>query len=155
MRSEILRSTPFRLTIIFGATFFAALAIAGLIAFGLIERELNQRMDRSITDAFNVISQSFGDSDLTDLTDTVRSHATATLDHDRVYALIDAGGAVLAGNVARAPLATGWMTLSSAALGLIAKNDEGQYRVFLGDVGGTRLLIGASFAETTEIATLR
>ncbi len=154
MRSEILRSTPFRLTVIFGATFFAALAIAGLIAFGLIERELNQRMDRSITDAFNVISQSFGDSDLTDLTDTVRSHATATLDHDRVYALIDARGEVLAGNVARAPLATGWMTLSSAALGLIAKNDEGQYRVFLGDVGGTRLLIGTSFAETTEIARL-
>lgn len=154
MRSEILRSTPFRLTVILGASFFVALAVASLIAFGLIERELNQRMDRSITDTFKVISQSFGDSDLTDLTDAVRSHASATLDHDRIYALIDAGGAVLAGNVTRAPNATGWMTLSATELGLVAKNDEGQYRVFLGEVGGTHLLIGTSFAETTDIARL-
>jgi signal transduction histidine kinase len=154
MRSEILRSTPFRLTVILGTAFFAALALAGLIAFGLIERELNQRMDRSITDTFNVISQSFGDSDLTDLTDTVRSHASATLDHDRIYALIDASGVVLAGNVARAPSATGWMTLSATELGLVAMNDEHQYRVFVGEVGRTHLLIGASFAETTDIARL-
>ena len=154
MRSEIFRSTPFRLTVILGATFFAALAIAGLIAFGLIEHELDQRMDRAITDTFKVIAQSFGDSDLTDLTDTVRSHAGASLDHDRVYALISGDGTVLAGNVARAPSASGWQNLSSNELGLVSKNGESEYRVFLGDVGGTRLLIGTSFAETAEIGRL-
>jgi len=103
MRNGLLRSTPFRLALILGATFFAALVIAGLIAFALIENELAQRMDRSITDSFNVIAQSFGDSDQTDLIDTVNSHARATLNDDRIYGLVGPAPAILAGNVGVVP----------------------------------------------------
>lgn len=154
MRNKLLRSTPFRLTVILGTTFVLALLASGLIAFTLIQRELSQRMDRSITDSFDVISQSFGDSDLTDLADAVRSHASATLNHDLIYGLTTADGTVVAGNIGQPPASNGWVTLSAAGLGIPPEDGNGQYRAFIGAVGGTRLLVGSSFAETTEIARL-
>ena len=153
MRNGLLRSTPFRLALILGATFFAALVIAGLIAFSLIRNELAQRMDRSITDSFNVIAQSYGDSDQTDLIDTVNGHARATLNDDRIYGLVGPTPAILAGNVGVVPEGSGWMTLQGTALG-IRNGDEGGYRVFIGDIGGNRLLVGQSFVQNTEIARL-
>ena len=153
MRNGLLRSTPFRLALILGATFFAALVIAGLIAFTLIENELAQRMDRSITDSFNVIAQSYGDSDQTDLIDTVNSHARATLNDDRIYGLVGPARVVLGGNVGAVPNMSGWMTVSSSVLG-IRNGGDGGYRVFIGDIGGNRLLVGQSFVQNAEIARL-
>lgn len=149
---EILRSTPFRLTLILGATFVVALVIAGLVAFELIESELAQRMDQSITDAFDVIAQAYGDSDLVDLTDSVNGHARATIDRDRVYALADANGGIIAGNVATLPNGTGWLTIPATALAIAG--DDLRYRVFVGSVEGNRLLVGQSFVESTAIAHL-
>lgn len=153
MRDGILRSTPFRLTLILGATFFAALIVAGLIAFALIQNELGRRMDLSITDAFNVIGQSYGDSDQTDLIDSVSSHAHATLNHDRIYALVGPDGKILAGNIASVPSGTGWLTVAAEAFG-IGGGDDGRYRAFAGKIGGNRLLVGQSFVESTAVARL-
>ena len=153
MRNGLLRSAPFRLALILGATFFAALFIAGLIAFSLIRSELAQRMDRSITDSFNDIAQSYGDSDQTDLIDTVNGHARATLNDDRIYGLVGPAPAILAGNVGVVPEGLGWMTVQGTALG-IRNGDEGGYRVFIGDIGENRMLVGQSFVQNTEIARL-
>ena len=153
MNSDIFRSTPLRVAAILGATFFAALIVAGLIAFELIENELNQRMDQSIADTFKVISQSYGENDTTDLVDSIASHALATLNFDGVYALAAPDGHIIAGNIATTPAGNGWLTLPKTALG-ITSGDDGKYRVFVGLIGNNRLIVGASFAQTTEIANL-
>ena len=153
MRDTIVRSTPFRLTLILGATFFAALAIAGMIAFELIQNELAQRMDRTLKDTFDVIAQAYGDSDQTDLIDSVNSHAHATLDHDHIYALIGSDGSILAGNLSAAPDGIGLITVSARSLG-IGQGSDGRYRALVGLVDGNRLLVGQSFVESTDIARL-
>ena len=101
MRRALLPSTPFRLTLILGAAFLLALAIAGITAFELIRQELAARIDRNVSDSYSVIAQSYGEGDLTDLVDTVNSHARTTLQHDKVYALANSAGRLLAGNVTR------------------------------------------------------
>ena len=61
---ELFRSTPFRITAVLGSAFFVAVLIAGFIAYSLIENELAQRMDQTITDTFKVVGQ---DTDAEDL----------------------------------------------------------------------------------------
>jgi signal transduction histidine kinase len=151
--NRLLVSTPFRVAVILGVAFLIAFVIADVVAFNLIEQELDRRADQSITDTFNVISGAYGDSDQLDLIDSVRAHAASTLDHDKVYGLADASGAVLAGNVAAFPSADGWTTSAAQTLGLL-QNQGDQYRLFIGKVGDSRLLVGSSFGETRDVAML-
>jgi signal transduction histidine kinase len=152
MRSDFLRSTPFRLTVLLGAAFLVALAIAGFVAFELIRQELAARVDQTVTDAFTIISQSYGEDDVADLGDAVRSHAGATLRHERVYALTDKAGTVLAGNVTMVPAGSGWATVGAGALGVTDNSDD--YRIFSGEVGSYTLLVGSSYGETKAIGRL-
>lgn len=152
MRSAFLRSTPFRLTLVLGVAFLVALAIAGLVAFELIRQELAARVDQAVTDTYSVITQSYGESDFTDLSDAVLSHAGATIRHERVYALIDGRGAILAGNVTAVPAGAGLATVSAATLGVADASDD--YRILIGAIGDYRLLVGSSYAETNAIGRL-
>lgn len=151
--TRLLQSTPFRVAVIVGLAFLVALVCAGAVAFELIEHELDRRADQAITDAFTVISGAYGDSDQSDLVDSVRAHAASTLDHEKVYGLADATGRVVAGNIATVPAVAGWATVPATALTLAPGENE-DYRVFVGEVGAGRLLVGTSFAETRDIAAL-
>lgn len=152
MRSAFLRSTPFRLTLILGVAFIIALGIAGFAAIELIRQELAARVDQAVTDTYSVISQSYGKNDFTDLSDAVVSHAGATIERERVYALADAAGTILAGNVDSIPAAEGWATVDAVTLGVADATDK--YRIFTGAVDGYRLLVGSSYAETDAIGRL-
>src|SRR5882724_11682583 len=149
---ELFRSTPLRVTVILGTAFFLAVVVAGLIAYALIESELAQRMDQSITDTFKVIGQDYGGNDQADLIETVQSHAAATLNHDRIYALAGPDGAILAGNIVKMPDGEGWLTVAAADLGIAG--DDARYRMFIDAIGGNRLLVGQSYVENTEVARL-
>lgn len=151
--NRLLLSTPLRVALILGAAFLVALVVANLAAFQLIGRELDIRADQAISDTFKVISGAYGDIDQTDLVESVRAHAASTLDHDKLFALSDASGQVIVGNVASVPAVTGWATVSADALGISASGSE-DYRIFVGAVGTGRLLVGSSFAETRDIAAL-
>ncbi|MBN9306003.1 MAG: hypothetical protein BGO82_00770 [Devosia sp. 67-54] len=149
----LLKSTPFRVALILGATFFVAMLIAGFAAFELIGRELESRMDQTIGDTFRVIAESYGDSDQADLIDSVTSHSRSTLNHDQIYGLISETGARLAGDVQSLPKANGWTTQTGQELGLADAQSE-RFRVFVGQAGLNRLLVGSSFAETREVGRL-
>jgi signal transduction histidine kinase len=151
--NRLLLSTPLRVALLLGAAFLVALVVANLAAFQLIERELDLRADRAISDTFKVISGAYGDTDQTDLIESVRAHAASTLDHDKLFALTDESGKLVAGNVASIPPTSGWATVGAGALGLPSSGGE-DYRIFVGDVGTGRLLVGSSFAETRDIAGL-
>lgn len=152
MRSAFLRSTPFRLTLVLGAAFLLALAVAGFTAFVLIRQELAARVDRTVTDTYSVIRQSYGENDFADLQDAVHSHVAATIGHERVFALIGRDAAVLAGNIATSPKADGWATVTATSLGVGDASDD--YRIYVGEIGGYRLLVGSSYAETNAVGRL-
>src|SRR5437868_4660592 len=116
--NRLLVSTPFRVAVILGVALLIAFVTADIIAFQLVERELNRRADQTIIDTFKVISGAYGDSDQADLIDSVHSHAASTLDHDKIYGLADGSGTVVAGNVAAIPANDGWTILPARSLGL-------------------------------------
>ena len=151
MRGDLLKSTPFRMTLLLSAIFLVSLGLAAISAVQLIWQELAVRVDAALYDAFTVISQSYGDSDINDLTASVQSHARATIGHDQLFRLTDAKGAVIAGNVGVANVPQGWSTQPAKSLGL---SDPVDYRLFASSVGGNALLVGASSAESDAVATL-
>ncbi|MDB5541442.1 MAG: two-component sensor histidine kinase [Devosia sp.] len=152
MLRALARSTPFRLTVLLGCAFLAALVIAGGLALYLVQRDLDRRTDQAIASTFAVIAQSYGENDVTDMADTVTSHANASPDESQLFLLRDPGGAVLAGNVQQADVAPGWSNAESQAFGLPAGGNR--YRAYLGQVGGYSLLVATSFAESRAIAGL-
>jgi signal transduction histidine kinase len=151
--TRLLQSTPFRVALLLGAAFVAAFIVAGLVAFGLIEHELDQRTDQRLIDAFKVIAQAYGEQDQADLIDSVRAHASSAVGHEQLYGLADQSGRILAGNITALPPIDGWTTTPSSSVGLDAVAHE-NYRIYIGVIGTDRILVGSSFAETREIAAM-
>jgi signal transduction histidine kinase len=151
MGADLLKSTPLRMTLVLVGVFLVALALAVFTANELVARELSARVDRSLTDTFAVISQSYGDGDIMDLTASVDSHARSTRGHDQVFRLTNASGAVLAGNLGPAVVPTGWSAEPATALGL---DGPMTFRLFSGKVGADQLVVGASSQQTDAVVRL-
>ena len=150
-RSDILRSSAFRLALAFSALFFLTFVAAGFIAFQIIQSDLHERLDRNLSETFDMISRSYTDGDIEDLIGTVQTYAASAQSHNRVFYLADSAGQVLAGNVTLANVHPGLSTAPAAAVGL-----EGSlgFRVLQGVVAGNILVVGASFEETDELGGL-
>lgn len=150
-RSEILKSSAFRLALAFSALFFLTFVAAGFIAYQIILGDLRDRLDRNLSDTFDMISRSYADGDLEDLVGTVKTYAASTHVHDRIFYLADSAGQVVAGNVTLATVHPGLSTAPAAALGL---EGDLHFRLRRGVVAGNTLVVGASFEETDELSGL-
>lgn len=147
-RVNLLKSTPFRLALIFAALSIASFLGTGLVTYHLLRNDLADRLDRSIQEDFSVLSSSYGDGDLPDLLDTINSHVAPSVEQERIYLLLSSDGRKLAGNIEAQTPVSGWSTVSSSALGIRGDN---QYRVYAGKVDSRPLLVGVSFEESAEV----
>lgn len=147
-RDSLLRSTPFRLALVFGTLFVAAFLLAGFVAFHMIGEELNARYDRRAREMFRVIADTYAGNDTEDLVDAARAHVAATTGRQSVFLLQGPDGEVLAGNIPARSLPDGRSFESSKTLGI---DGHFSYRMFAGDVGPNRLVVGTSNEETLEL----
>jgi signal transduction histidine kinase len=151
LRTDLFKSTAFRLAIFFSSLFIITFFVAGLLAYQIILGDLKQRLDDTISETFNLISRSYLDGDLEDLIGTVQSYTAASPGQERIFFLADAQGKRLAGNVDKAQVNAAVSTVFGDAFGL----DEGlRFRTRRGIVNGNLLVVGTSFAETDEVGNL-
>jgi signal transduction histidine kinase len=150
-RDSILRSSSFRLALIFSLMFISAFIVTGMIVYQLVRWELQQRQDQTIQETFAVIAAAYGDQDITDLLDTVQTYIKAAGDRQRVFSLVDPSGKVLAGNIPDMKFQQGWSKIDGDQMQL---PDDGQYRIFSGAVDGNRLTVGLSRRETENIEAI-
>ncbi|MFS8116284.1 HAMP domain-containing sensor histidine kinase [Rhizobium jaguaris] len=150
-RDNILRSTSFRLALIFSLMFISAFIVTGLIVYQLVKWEFQQRQDQTIQETFAVIAAAYGDQDIQDLLDTVETYTRASGDRQRVFLLVDPSGKVLAGNIPDLKFPDGWSDVDGDEMQLTG--DE-QYRIFSGAVDGNRLTVGLSQRETKNIEAI-
>ncbi|QYO75570.1 HAMP domain-containing sensor histidine kinase [Devosia salina] len=151
LRSETLRSTAFRLALIFSGLFFATFLIAGFLAYQIISTDLHDRLDLTLSESFDMIASSYGEGDLEDLVGTLRTYSASTNDHERIFYLADATGQVLAGNVPVARTEPGLSTLTGAAFGL---EGDVRYRALKGEIAGNTMVVAWSYEETDELGGL-
>ena len=146
-RDSIARSTPFRLALGFGAMFFVAFLITGVMAFLLMRWQMYQRHDEQINETYSSIAGAYKD-DLNDFLDAVRSNITASRRHHLILLVTNSNGQVLAGNVRPIKIPDGWSTISGAQLGL--DRDLG-YRLLAGHVRDVRLVVGQSYQDIDDL----
>ena len=89
LRSDTLRSTAFRLALIFSGLFFVTFVVAGFLAYQIISADLHERLDRTLSETFDMIARSYSDGDLEDLVGTVHTYTASTQDHERLFYLAD------------------------------------------------------------------
>lgn len=147
-RNSLLRSTPFRLALVFAALFIFAFVTSSFVAFDLIRRDLDARYDAQIREMYRVISQTYADNDVQDLVDATKVYIAATQNHQSLFLLRAADGRVLAGNIAPWRAKEGWSQLSGPQLGI---DVDYNYRFYAGRVGPYSLVVGTSNEETGEL----
>lgn len=150
-RYEVLRSTAFRLALAFSGLFLVTFVVAGFFTYKIITTDLQDRLDRNLTETFDLISGSYNDSDVEDLIGTIATYAASSQNHARVFYLADANGKVLAGNVSEAALNPGVSTVAGSAFAL---GKDSNYRARRGTIAGNTLVVATSFEETKELAAL-
>ena len=146
-RIDLLKSTPFRLAIIFATLFIMSCVVAGFITFPLLKQELADPLDQTIQDTYAILTASYGEGDASELSETVTSHVLSSSGLGRVFLLSSKDGQRLAGNIEKAEVPSGWSTVEGMRLGLA--NDE-PYRVYSGQVDKQPLIVGMSFRENEE-----
>jgi signal transduction histidine kinase len=147
-RDSLLRSTPFRLALVFGTLFVSAFLLAGFVAFHLTGKELDAKYDGRVREMFRVIADTYVGNDVEDLVNSTKVHIAATSKEQSVFLLKGPRGGVLAGNIPTQKVPDGWSRRTSRALGI---KGHYTYRMFAGDVGPNRLIVGTSNEETTEL----
>jgi signal transduction histidine kinase len=149
LRTELLKSTAFRLALFFSGLFLVSFVVAGFLAYSFIKAGLDERLDQSVADTVDIISQSYGDGDFEDLTATVARYAAIFPDHDAVFYLMDPTGKVIAGNVTAADVPGVISSVGGSRFGLA---EEGSYRAIKQPLGFYTLAVGMNYSETDALA---
>ena len=145
---RLISSTPFRLALIFALISIGAFLATGLVVYELVSWQLQRRQDQTIQQIYAVIADSYGDTDLTDLLDTVSTNVRATPHHQRIFLVTDTNGTVLGGNIPGRVFADGWSDVKADTIGL--KGDT-VYRTYSGAVDGHQLTVGLSHEEVDSL----
>ena len=148
LHHSLLRSTPFRLALAFAVLFVFAFLLSGFVTLDLIKRELNIRYQSRTEELFHVISQAYADSDIQDVIDSTRVHIAATRDKRDIFLLQAADGRVLAANISAIAIPDGWSKRPGSALDIPGRYT---YRLYAGNVGPNRLVVGTDNEETDEL----
>ncbi|RWK44473.1 HAMP domain-containing sensor histidine kinase [Mesorhizobium sp.] len=147
-RDSLMRSTPFRLAIVFAVMVVVTFAVTGLAVHQRMRSELRQHQDQTIRETYSVIASAYGHGDLTDLLQAVETNVMATPGVDRIFLLMDRKRKVIGGNVRGLDVPPGWSDVPGEAIGL---EPDLQYRVFAGSVDGNRLFVGVSQQELDNL----
>jgi len=151
-RARLLRSTPFRLAVIFSALFLAAFVVASVVTVQAVRRNLVAKLDQDVGGTYAVLAASYGDNDIEDLVGLVRNHVAVARAADQVFLLTGRGDARLVGNIAVSAVPLGWSTAAARDLGL---ESDTRYRLLAGDIGsGYRLVVGKSYDEIEAVGAI-
>ena len=132
----------------FALLFVCAFLLSGFVTFNLIKKELEARYDSQTKELFQVISQTYGDSDIQDLIDATRMHIASTTNKRNIFQLQAADGKIVVANIPFLSVPDGRSIRPGADFGIPGNFT---YRILAGKVGPDRLIVGTNNEETDEL----
>jgi signal transduction histidine kinase len=148
-RFDLLRSTPFRIGMLFWLLFTACFGIASFVVYETLQTRALDRIDRSITERFARLQDDFTIDGIEAVVEVVEARSSSPMTSRMGYHLSTLEGQRIAGNVPICPTAAGWHILLGEDLGL--DSDESVYRFFTGRVGNNVLSLGKSLDDLVEL----
>ena len=149
--ADLFRRTSFRLAFGMALLILTTLILASAVGYVLMRQQLTLRQDARVTEIFAALEQVSLQVDRQDLIEAITTRITASADHSTIYRLTDAGGTLLAANIADVWIKPGWSTVEAETLGI---ETDYPYRVFAGPMGRYQVVVGLTSADLDDLAEI-
>ena len=147
--ADLFRRTSFRLAFGMALLILTTLILASAVGYVLMRQQLTLRQDARVTEIFAALEQVSLQVDRQDLIEAITTRITASADHSTIYRLTDAGGTLLAANIADVWIKPGWSTVEAETLRI---ETDYPYRVFAGPMGQYQVVVGLTNADLDDLA---
>lgn len=147
-RFLLLRSSAFRIGIMFWLMFTACFGIAEYIFYETLQDRILNRVDETIAERFEAVSEVYDIGGLESVIKLAEARGQSPMASTMGFHLSTPNGERIAGNVPICITEMGWDDLTGEDLGL---EDQGSYRFYTGKVGGNILSLGKSLEDLVEL----
>jgi signal transduction histidine kinase len=142
------RSAAFRISLLNALVSASLMTLTALVLFHTFQSIARNRLEHLLADEFVILEQAYSEEGLPGTIDALRQSVRAYSDENRIYAVADPFGRIVAGNAPRAPNFFGYAEFLPSAFG----RDSGhRYLVLAREFGGFRFIVGVetlAFDET-------
>ncbi|CAN7663794.1 ATP-binding protein [Agrobacterium tumefaciens] len=145
---SLLKSTAIRLAVLYISLFFVAYLAANVVAYQMVLRFLDERLNSNVMERFREISVAFDTRGLSGATDMIRNHGPAIQGAETIYTLRGNSGEILAGNRRISGAPEGFSNLSPQD----QHDSDNNYKLFRGALGNNDLIVGISYTDTNQLA---
>ena len=148
-RFVMLRSTAFRIAILFWLLFTACFGAGSYFVYQTLQGRVLQRLEESIVLRFDEMQSIYNKEGIEAIIRIGESRNQSPMDSSIGFHLSSPEGERIAGNVPVCPTLMGWDVLQGKDLGL--EGDESYYRFYAGDIGGNILSLGRSLDDLVDL----
>lgn len=144
------KSTAVRLAVIYSSLFVVAYLGANIVAYQMVLRYLDDRLDAAVMERYREIETAFLARGVSGAIDMVNSHGPAIRGQETIYTLRDSQDKMIAGNAALADVPSGFSDLVMDSQREVATG----YKLFRARLGDNDLVVGASEGDTEQLARI-
>lgn len=148
-RVGILRSTAFRIAILFWLLFTACFSAGSWFVYQTLQGRVLQRLDESILQRFDEAQTIFNQGGIEAIVRIAESRGQSPMASSMGFHLSTPEGERIAGNVPVCLTEIGWDYLQGTDLGL--DGDESYYRFYTARIGGNVLSLGRNLDDLVEL----
>lgn len=146
--SRLLRSTAFRLGMVFSLIYLVAFSISSAVFYHLMQDRILQHLDRSLVESYENLNEVYQELGIEAVVQLSKSRDNIPMQDSMGFHLSNSDGQRLAGNIPYCPTEQGWFEVAGAELGL---NTQTQYRFYGAKLGDHVLSLGKSLDSVAEM----
>lgn len=147
---SFLKSTAVRLATIYIALFVTASLGANIVAYQMVVRFLDDRLNSNVMERYREIAAAFDARGLQGAVQMIDSHGPAIRGQETMYTLRNPSGELIAGNARFSGVPAGFSILQPAD----QHHSASHYKLFNGPLGPNNLVVGISYGDTEELARI-
>lgn len=147
---SILKTTAFRLAIIYIALFVIVYLGANVAAYQMVVRFLDGRLNASVTERYREIYSAFENRGLGGAVQMIESHGPAVRGQETIYTLRGPSNELIAGNAELSEVPIGFSTLQPAD----QHESSSHYKLFRGQMGKFDLIVGINSGDTDQFSRI-
>lgn len=145
---RLLRSTPFRLGMIFSLIYLVVFSIAGAVFYEMMKESILERVESSLVESYETFNEVYQELGLEAVVQLSRSKDNIPMQDSMGFHLASADGERLAGNIPTCRTDLGWFDMQGNELGL---EPGSLYRFYGAKLGDNVLSLGRSLDIVTEM----
>ncbi len=145
---RLLRSTPFRLGMVFSLIYIVVFSIAGVVFYDFIKDRILQRVDNSLIQSYKSFNEVYQELGIDAVVQLAKSKDNVPMQDSMGFHLANSDGFRMAGNLPNCSTDLGWSEVEGSELGLERGN---QYRFYTEKLGNNTLSLGRSLDSVTEM----